>query len=128
MDTEFWKSSPFGEESVFHPSFDKKDLKIRYVFCQKDDKYTYLYFDIAARNLSTEKALLIVVECEVFRDEPIVSQTIDISRNGTKRFRVRFNETILSKSFLCLLMESISRLGIKASTLCALQKSRANET
>ena len=100
MDTEFWKSIPFGEESVFHPSFDKKDLKIRYVFFQKDDKYTYLYFDIAARNLSTEKALLIVVECEVFRDEPIVSQTIDISRNGTKRFRVRFNETILSKSFL----------------------------
>lgn len=31
MDTEFWKSSPFGEESIFHPNFEKKDLKIRYV-------------------------------------------------------------------------------------------------
>ena len=100
MDTDYWKNSPFGEEGIFHPSFDNKDLKIRYVFCQKDDKYTYLYFDIAARNLSSEKATLIVVESEVIHDETIVSQTIDISRDGTKRFRVRFNETILSKSFL----------------------------
>ena len=24
MDTEFWKSSPFGEESIFHPSWEEK--------------------------------------------------------------------------------------------------------
>lgn len=98
MDTDYWKSSPFEEESIFHPSFDNKDLKIRYVFCQKDDKYTYLYFDITARNLSSEKAALVVVESEVFKDDAIVSQTININKNGTKRFRVRVNEMNLSKS------------------------------
>lgn len=98
MDSEYWKSSPFGENSIFHPNFDKKDLKIRYLRCEKDDTFTYLHFEITARNLSSEKATLIVVESEVFRDEKIISQFITISRNGTKYFQVKFSEKKLSKT------------------------------
>ena len=98
MDTDYWKTSPFGENSIFHPNFDKKDLKIRYLQCEKDDTFTYLHFEITARNLSSEKATLIVVESEVFRDEKIISQSITISRNGTKYFQVKFSEKKLSKT------------------------------
>lgn len=98
MDTEYWKSSPFGENSIFHPNFDKKSLKINYLSCEKDDTYTYLHFEIIARNLSSDKATLIIVESEVFFDETIISEVITISRNGTKYFQVKFSEKKLSKT------------------------------
>lgn len=31
MDTEFWKSSPFGEESIFHPSWEERRRQERQV-------------------------------------------------------------------------------------------------
>ena len=98
MDTEYWKSSPFGENSIFHPNYDTKNLKINYLSCDKDDTYTYLHFEITARNLSSDKATLIVVESEVFFDETIISKVITISRNGTKYFQVKFSEKKLSKT------------------------------
>ena len=100
MNTDYCKTSPFGENSIFHPNFDKKDLKIRYLQCEKDDTFTYLHFEITARNLSSEKATLIVVESEVFCDETIISQSITISRNGTKYFQVKFSEKNFPKPFL----------------------------
>ena len=34
MDSEYWKSSPFGENSIFHPSWEEKEKESR---MQKDD-------------------------------------------------------------------------------------------
>ena len=31
MDTNYWKSSPFGEESVFHPSWEEKRKQERQI-------------------------------------------------------------------------------------------------
>jgi len=46
MGKEYWQSSPFGEDSLFHPKANEMELKITYGGCHKDDLYTYLFFDI----------------------------------------------------------------------------------
>lgn len=99
MAEEYWKTSPFGERSLFHPKASEKELKITYTGCQKDDTYTYLHFDVKGKNLRSSKAQIYVMELEVFNNEIAVPVTnIEIERNTTKKIEVKFKESSLTKS------------------------------
>jgi len=54
MDTNYWKSSPFGEESVFHPSWEekRKEREDKAIEHLSPRKYTELVFDnkVASKN------------------------------------------------------------------------------
>jgi hypothetical protein len=95
MENEYWKSSVFGTDSIFHSSFDEKKLTIKYISCQKDDTYVYLNFDVTAKNLSSSNAAIYVKNNKNIVLAPL--NDIKIGRNGTTSVETKFEISLLQK-------------------------------
>lgn len=96
MADEYWKSSPFGTDSIFHSSFDEKKLTVKYISCQKDDTYIYMNFDVTAENLRSSNATIYVKNNKNIVLAPL--NDIKIGRNGTTSVETKFEISLLQKT------------------------------
>ena len=99
MENEFWKGSPFGENSIFHPNWDlqknnvNKKIEIEYVSCTVDNLNFNLTFKITASNLLNENATIYLGENEFFGSQTAIPKTkIKINANGITNTIVSFSK------------------------------------
>ena len=105
MEEEIWKSSPFGENSIFHPDFDKKqqeereqrtkkELSIKYIGCKTSENNTEteteLTFEVKARNLKIGNATILFTNLFVPTNSDVI-----IPCNGIKRIVVFVPQTAM---------------------------------
>ena len=101
MENEFWKNSPFGENSIFHPNYDEnlrlkantKSLTLKYQNCDSAENNIFLNFEVTASGLSVFDAEIGVKEIDVWDNATLIPKTkVTINPNGTKTVRVSYDK------------------------------------
>ena len=69
-----------------------KTLSIKFISCSADDKNYNLTFEVAAKNLKSNKAKIYVGENDVFGSEEAVTKNVEINPNGKKNIIVSFSK------------------------------------
>jgi len=69
-----------------------KSITIKFASCSADDKNYNLTFEVAAKNIKSNKAKIYVGENDVFGSEEAVTKNVEINPNGKKNIIVSFSK------------------------------------
>lgn len=99
MDSKYWKSSPFGENSLFSPKLEKSLLRIEFIKCKCAENQILIYFNVIGGLLKTSKAYIsIVISNTPDVRGAIITQEISIESSASQIICVKidsFNHTRL---------------------------------
>lgn len=122
LDPKFDRLAVIGDKLQKKDEDKIKTLSIKFVSCSADDKNYYLTFEVAAKNLKSNKAKIYVGENEVIGSEEALTKSVEINANGKKKITVSFSknkEQEFSTSFFEGDFEYIAEIscdGISAKT------------